>query len=119
MGVLTDKSDVSKITKTRGHGNDNGYDAAIVDVQDFFDNVLVGYNKGADDELAADVNVARSIVPAGTGAAPRHCASSARASGPGWCLCPGRPAPGPRRRPRCGIAGIRVRPMRRTPAAHH
>ena len=68
MGVLTDKTDVSKITKTRGHGNDNGYDAAIIDVQDFFDNVLVGYNKGADDELAADVNVARSIVPAGTGA---------------------------------------------------
>jgi pyruvate/2-oxoacid:ferredoxin oxidoreductase beta subunit/Pyruvate/2-oxoacid:ferredoxin oxidoreductase delta subunit len=68
MGVLTDKSNVSKVTKTRGNGNSDGYDAAIVDVQDFFDNVVMGYNKGAEDELAADVNLARSIMPAGTGA---------------------------------------------------
>jgi len=41
MGVLTNKADVSKVTKTRGEGNSNGYDAAIVDVQDFFDNVVM------------------------------------------------------------------------------
>ncbi len=68
MGVLTNKSDVSKVTNTRGNGDSNGYDPAIIDVQDFFDNVMVAYNKGDDDALAADLNMARSIVPAGTGA---------------------------------------------------
>jgi Pyruvate/2-oxoacid:ferredoxin oxidoreductase delta subunit len=68
MGVLTDKTNVADITKSKGNGKSNGYDASIVDVQDFFDNVVLGYNKGAEDGLAADVNTARSIVPAGTGA---------------------------------------------------
>ncbi len=68
MGVLTNKTDVSKATKSRGSGDTNGYDAAIVDVQDFFDNVVMGYNKGEDEDLAADLNIARSIIPAGTGA---------------------------------------------------
>ncbi len=68
MGVLTDKTNVSDITKSNGNGKRNGYDASVVDVQDFFDNVVLGYNKGADDDLAADVNMARSIIPAGTGA---------------------------------------------------
>ena len=69
MGVTTDKEfDVTKLTKTKGNGNDTGYDAKVIDVQDFFEQVILEYNHGTDDNLAADVNVARSIVPAGTGA---------------------------------------------------
>lgn len=68
MGVLIDKTDVSRVTKTANNGDENGYDPLIVDVQDFFENVMVGYNKGNEDDLAADVHMARSIIPAGTGA---------------------------------------------------
>ena len=68
MGVTIDTVDISKISKTSGNGNDNGYDAGIIDVQDFFERVVMEYNRGTDDNLEADVNVARSIIPAGTGA---------------------------------------------------
>ena len=69
MGVTTDKEvDVTKLTKTKGNGKDNGYDARIIDVQDFFEQVILEYNQGTDDNLTADHNVARSIIPAGTGA---------------------------------------------------
>jgi pyruvate/2-oxoacid:ferredoxin oxidoreductase beta subunit/NAD-dependent dihydropyrimidine dehydrogenase PreA subunit len=66
MGVLIDQGDISKITKT--NGKQNGFTADVIDVQDFFDRVMTGYNEGADGTLEADVNVARSAIPAGTGA---------------------------------------------------
>ncbi|NKQ35571.1 MAG: thiamine pyrophosphate-binding protein [Chloroflexi bacterium] len=67
MGVLTNEVDVTKLTKTKTNG-DNGYDSHIVDVQDFFEDVLLAYDQGKDDELPADIHLARSIIPAGTGA---------------------------------------------------
>ncbi len=68
MGITTDTIDVTGISRSKHNGEGDGYEANIVDVQAFFENVIEEYNKGADDNLAADVNVARSIVPAGTGA---------------------------------------------------
>lgn len=68
MGITTDKIDVTGISRSKHNGEGDGYAANIVDVQAFFENVIAEYNKGADDNLAADLNVARSIVPAGTGA---------------------------------------------------
>ena len=76
MGITTDQFDVTTITQSttksgtasNGHGQGDGYDADILDVQAFFDNVVCHYNQGTDEALAADANVARSIVPAGTGA---------------------------------------------------
>jgi pyruvate/2-oxoacid:ferredoxin oxidoreductase beta subunit/ferredoxin len=68
MGITTDSIDVTKISKSKKNGQDNGFDANIVDVQDFFENVIAEYNKGADDNLTADMQTARSIIPAGTGA---------------------------------------------------
>jgi pyruvate/2-oxoacid:ferredoxin oxidoreductase beta subunit/Pyruvate/2-oxoacid:ferredoxin oxidoreductase delta subunit len=68
MGITTDSIDVTKISKSKKNGQDNGFDANIVDVQDFFENVIAEYNKGSDDNLAADMRTARSIIPAGTGA---------------------------------------------------
>ncbi len=66
MGVTTNSIDITKISKTEN--GEPGYDPAIVDVEDFFDRVLVEYNEGtADSGLAADDQVARSIIPAGTG----------------------------------------------------
>jgi pyruvate/2-oxoacid:ferredoxin oxidoreductase beta subunit/Pyruvate/2-oxoacid:ferredoxin oxidoreductase delta subunit len=67
MGITTDTIDVRKISKTK-NGSDNGFTADVIDVQDFFERVMLEYNQGADDNLAADINVARSIIPAGTGA---------------------------------------------------
>lgn len=37
-------------------------------VEDFNESVIGAYNRGSDDELPADMGVARSIIPAGTGA---------------------------------------------------
>ena len=65
MGVTIDTTDLTKTSKT-GNGK-AGYDANVVDVQDFFDRVLMEYSQGTDNNLPADGNVARSIVPAGTG----------------------------------------------------
>ncbi|MCB9162143.1 MAG: thiamine pyrophosphate-binding protein [Caldilineaceae bacterium] len=66
MGVTTDLIDITKISKT-ANGHD-GYAETVVDVEDFFDRVLGEYNEGtAEEGLAADDNVARSIIPAGTG----------------------------------------------------
>jgi pyruvate/2-oxoacid:ferredoxin oxidoreductase beta subunit/NAD-dependent dihydropyrimidine dehydrogenase PreA subunit len=67
MGVTTDRIEVQDITRT---GGSEGYDPQIVDVADFFDRVIAEYNEGTGPiSLEADVQLARSIVPAGTGAA--------------------------------------------------
>lgn len=63
MGITTDVIDITKISKSNG----NGFDPHIIDVQAFFDNVMLEYNRGNDDDLPADLNLARSIIPAGTG----------------------------------------------------
>lgn len=68
MGVTTNKVDVTKFSKTKGDSDKNGYDRNIIDVQDFFENVVLGYNEGTENDLEAEIGVARSIVPAGTGA---------------------------------------------------
>ena len=39
MGVTTDVLDVTKISKTR-NGTREGFEAAIVDVNDFFDRIV-------------------------------------------------------------------------------
>ncbi|MDX1415603.1 MAG: thiamine pyrophosphate-dependent enzyme [Candidatus Promineifilaceae bacterium] len=67
MGVTTNKVDVTKITKTK-NGNENGYDSSVIDVEDFFHSIVLGYNDGTDDDLDADLQSARSLIPAGTGA---------------------------------------------------
>ncbi len=68
MGVTTDQQlDVTTITQSNGAGGD-GFDTDILDVQAFFENVLCEYNQGNDANLAADANLARSIIPAGTAA---------------------------------------------------
>ncbi|RMF02743.1 MAG: thiamine pyrophosphate-binding protein [Chloroflexi bacterium] len=67
MGVTTNTFDPTAITKTKQNGDSNGYSADIIDVQDFFENVMLEYNQGADDNLPADKNVARSTIPVGTG----------------------------------------------------
>ena len=67
MGITTDQVDLQKISKSGD--NDGGYDEQIIDVADFFDRVIDEYNEGAGPAtLEADVQLARSIVPAGTGA---------------------------------------------------
>lgn len=68
MGITTDSIDVTKVSRSKKNGQDDGFDGSIVDVQDFFENVIAEYNKGSDDNLAADMQTARSIIPAGTGA---------------------------------------------------
>lgn len=65
MGVTTNDIDVTKISRSRGHKIGSG---DILDVQGFFDNVVLEYNRGNDNALSADAGIARSIVPAGTGA---------------------------------------------------
>ncbi|MCA9951246.1 MAG: hypothetical protein KDE48_16460 [Anaerolineales bacterium] len=67
MGVTTNLTDVTKITRNR-NGEQNGYSKDIIDVQDFFENVMLEYNQGNEDNLEADFNLARSTIPAGTGA---------------------------------------------------
>ncbi len=67
MGITTDQVDIQKMSKT-GDGGE-GYDEQIIDVADFFDRVIDEYNEGSGPAtLEADVQLARSIVPAGTGA---------------------------------------------------
>lgn len=69
MAVTTNTIDITKLSKTANGSGNGGYDSSIIDVQDFFDRVIDGYNEGTgEDELSADVGLARSIIPAGTGA---------------------------------------------------
>ena len=68
MGITTNKQDLTVITQTKIDGENGGYDASVLDVQDFFENVVLEYNQGTDNNLIADTQVARSIIPAGTGA---------------------------------------------------
>lgn len=66
MGITTNKEKVEEISK----GIDGkGYDVDIVDVEAFFERVIEGYNEGwGDSQLPADIQLARSIMPAGTAA---------------------------------------------------
>ena len=67
--VTTNEIDVASISKTK-NGSGEGLDPTIVDVNDFFDRIVQGYNDGSGElHLPADVGVARSVIPAGTGAA--------------------------------------------------
>jgi pyruvate/2-oxoacid:ferredoxin oxidoreductase beta subunit/NAD-dependent dihydropyrimidine dehydrogenase PreA subunit len=66
MGVTTDKLQVEKIS---AGGNGERYDKNIIDVADFFERVVAGYNEGSGPgQLPADLTVARSLIPAGTAA---------------------------------------------------
>ena len=67
MGITTDQFDVRNLSKTaNGH---EGFDPTIVDVNDFFDRILLEYNEGTGEaSLPADTAVACSVIPAGTGA---------------------------------------------------
>ena len=67
MGILTNETAVSTITKSNGNGQ-NGYDLSVLDVENFFEEILPAYGQGNDAELEADGGLARSIIPAGTGA---------------------------------------------------
>jgi len=67
MGILTNETAVSTITKSDVNGQ-NGYDLSVLDVENFFNEVLPAYGQGNDAELEADSDLARSIIPAGTGA---------------------------------------------------
>ncbi len=68
-GVTTDQVDITKISKSR-NGTQEGFDTTIVDVNDFFDRIVAGYNDGTGEkQLPVDIGVARSVIPAGTGAA--------------------------------------------------
>ena len=47
MGVTTDLNDVRTISKTAN--GSPGYDPSVVDVEDFFDRILEGYEDGSAD----------------------------------------------------------------------
>ncbi len=88
MGVTVNTFDIRNLTRTaNGHDSDDqtdgpvdapadgsngyasGFEAAVVDAHDFFERVVQEYNEGPGPEsLEADVGVARSVIPAGTGA---------------------------------------------------
>jgi hypothetical protein len=69
VAVTTNSIDITKLSKTANGNGNGGYDSSIIDVEDFFNRVITGYNEGSgDDDLAADTGLARSIIPAGTGA---------------------------------------------------
>ncbi len=66
MGVTTDKVRVEDIS---AGSNGEGYDKDVIDVAEFFERVVGGYNDGSGPSaLEADRGVARSLIPAGTGA---------------------------------------------------
>jgi len=66
MGITTDKIEVTEISKGKDNG---GYSPDVVDVEAFFERVLEGYADGSGPgNLPADVNLARSLIPAGTAA---------------------------------------------------
>ena len=63
MGVTTNKVDDRTVTAVnRGEVKDEG-----LAIQDFFENVVLEYNQGSNEKLDADIQLARSVVPAGTG----------------------------------------------------
>jgi pyruvate ferredoxin oxidoreductase beta subunit len=85
MGVTVNTFDIRTLTRTaNGHdadegtehhlegdanGSGGGFDASIVDANDFFERVIHEYNEGSGpDSLEAELGMARSIIPAGTGA---------------------------------------------------
>ena len=64
MGITTDKLHVEEISKG---ADNNGLNSDIVDVDAFFERILPGYADGtAESMLPADIQVGRSIIPAGT-----------------------------------------------------
>jgi len=66
MGITTDKGKVEELSKGMDRG---GYNPDIVDVDAFYDRILSGYSEGwGDAKLPADIQLARSIMPAGTAA---------------------------------------------------
>ena len=76
MGVTINTFDIRTLTRTaNGHeeseesdGHADGFEASVVDAHDFFDRVVHEYNEGpGSDSLDADIGLARSIIPAGTG----------------------------------------------------
>ncbi len=63
-------------TKTQGangHKQSNGFDESVFKLDlaaysaDFNQRIVNAYNAGDDDSLIADISVARSLIPAGTG----------------------------------------------------
>ncbi|MYJ79085.1 MAG: hypothetical protein F4047_13285, partial [Caldilineaceae bacterium SB0670_bin_27] len=88
MGVTVNTFDIRNLTRTSnghdssdqsvdvadppvegGNGYDNGFESSIIDAHDFFERVVQEYNEGPGPEsLEADIGVARSVIPAGTGA---------------------------------------------------
>jgi pyruvate/2-oxoacid:ferredoxin oxidoreductase beta subunit/Pyruvate/2-oxoacid:ferredoxin oxidoreductase delta subunit len=67
MGVTTQK-DVRRFSDTASEDLKNSKLLPVWDVADFFESVLTSYNRGEDDDLDADDALARSIIPAGSGA---------------------------------------------------
>ena len=62
-GITTNEINIREIA------SDNDYSEQVVDFDYFFDRVLQGYEDGSGPgELPAELTVARSIIPAGTGA---------------------------------------------------
>ena len=65
MGISTDTTSVDKISRSIDGKSDT---PQVLDVADFFERVVAGYNEGHDDDLDAADDLARSVIPAGTGA---------------------------------------------------
>ncbi|MBK8051561.1 MAG: 4Fe-4S binding protein [Anaerolineales bacterium] len=67
LGTLIKEAGASK--ETHAVGIENTIFEIDLDryVEDFNERVIGAYNSGADDDLPADIGVARSLVPAGTG----------------------------------------------------
>ena len=64
MGVTTDKVDILQVARGK-----EGWSDDFIDVADFFHRVLDGYEDGTGPEnLEADLDTARSLIPVGTGA---------------------------------------------------
>ncbi len=69
MGVLSDKLDITKVALGWDGEQKEPYGEEIIHIEHFFENVVGAYNEGtAEAGLPADVDVARSLIPAGTGA---------------------------------------------------
>jgi len=63
MGVTTDLN-IADLAQGQG-----ALPPDVLDVQDFFERIIAGYTEGnGPEELPADLDVARSLVPVGTGA---------------------------------------------------
>ncbi|MCC7354103.1 MAG: thiamine pyrophosphate-binding protein [Anaerolineae bacterium] len=69
MGVLSDKLDVTKVSLGWNGEEKEPYGEEFIHIENFFENVVGAYNEGsAEIGLPADVDLSRSLVPAGTGA---------------------------------------------------